>query len=113
MGADEIGAVLETERGGRAPGMYAAGLARAQVRETAPAAREAGSASDAPSRRAQGNPAESRSGRYDEARVEFERRMIRDTLARTGGKVPEAAKLLGIGRATLYKKLSALGLSAR
>lgn len=36
---------------------------------------------------------------------EWERRLIQDALARTRGKVPDAAKLLGIGRATLYRKI--------
>ena len=36
---------------------------------------------------------------------DWERRLIRRALQRTGGNVPEAAKLLGIGRATLYRKI--------
>ncbi|MFC1758578.1 helix-turn-helix domain-containing protein [Planctomycetota bacterium] len=36
---------------------------------------------------------------------DWEQKLIRDALKRTSGKVPEAAKLLGIGRATLYRKL--------
>jgi two-component system, NtrC family, response regulator HydG len=35
----------------------------------------------------------------------WERKLIVEALARTGGNVPEAARLLGIGRATLYRKL--------
>ena len=35
----------------------------------------------------------------------WEAKLIREALKRTNGKVPEAAKLLGIGRATLYRKL--------
>jgi Nif-specific regulatory protein len=35
----------------------------------------------------------------------WERRLIREALKRTDGNVPEAAKLLGIGRATLYRKI--------
>ncbi len=35
----------------------------------------------------------------------WERKLIRQALDRTGGSVPEAAKLLGIGRATLYRKV--------
>ena len=36
---------------------------------------------------------------------DWERRLIRRALQRTGGNVPEAARLLGIGRATLYRKI--------
>ena len=35
----------------------------------------------------------------------WERKLIREALKRTGDSVPEAAKLLGIGRATLYRKI--------
>jgi Nif-specific regulatory protein len=35
----------------------------------------------------------------------WERKLIRQALERTGQNVPEAAKLLGIGRATLYRKV--------
>jgi DNA-binding NtrC family response regulator len=38
--------------------------------------------------------------------AELEQRAIRNTLAHTGGSVGKAAKLLGIGRATLYRRLS-------
>ncbi|MBI4987230.1 MAG: sigma 54-interacting transcriptional regulator [Rhodocyclales bacterium] len=51
--------------------------------------------------------------RYDDALEAFERRVIRDALASTGGKVSQAAKLLGLGRATLYKKLVALGIATK
>jgi transcriptional regulator with PAS, ATPase and Fis domain len=51
--------------------------------------------------------------RYDDALAAFERRVIRDALASTGGKVSQAAKLLGMGRATLYKKLVALGIATK
>ena len=36
---------------------------------------------------------------------EWERRLITEALTRTGDSVPEAARLLGIGRATLYRKI--------
>ncbi len=36
---------------------------------------------------------------------DWERKLIVEALARTRGNVPEAAKLLGIGRATLYRKV--------
>jgi len=42
----------------------------------------------------------------DSLRIEdWEKRLIRAALERTDGSVPEAAKLLGIGRATLYRKI--------
>ncbi len=42
----------------------------------------------------------------DSLRIEdWERKLIGEALKRVGGNVPEAAKLLGIGRATLYRKI--------
>jgi len=42
----------------------------------------------------------------DSLRIEFwERKLIGEALTRANGSVPEAAKLLGIGRATLYRKI--------
>src|SRR5690606_17702215 len=35
---------------------------------------------------------------------QWEKKLIAEALRRTDGNVPEAAKLLGIGRATLYRK---------
>ena len=35
----------------------------------------------------------------------WERKLIQEALIRAGNNVPEAAKLLGIGRATLYRKI--------
>jgi len=35
----------------------------------------------------------------------WERKLIKEALSRTGGNIPEAAKLLGIGRATVYRKV--------
>ena len=40
----------------------------------------------------------------------WEAKLIREALRRTNDKVPEAAKLLGIGRATLYRKLEEYGI---
>ena len=37
--------------------------------------------------------------------AEWECKLIVEALSRAGGSVPEAAKLLGIGRATLYRKI--------
>ena len=45
-------------------------------------------------------------GELETLRIEdWERRLIAEALTRTGDNVPEAAKLLGIGRATLYRKI--------
>jgi Nif-specific regulatory protein len=41
----------------------------------------------------------------------WERRLIGEALKRTSGNVPEAAKMLGIGRATLYRKIEEYGIS--
>jgi transcriptional regulator of acetoin/glycerol metabolism len=42
--------------------------------------------------------------------AEFERRFLGDALRATGGHVAEAAARIGMGRATLYKKIAALGI---
>jgi DNA-binding NtrC family response regulator len=42
---------------------------------------------------------------------EWERKLIREALKRTGNNVPNAANLLGIGRATLYRKIDEYGIS--
>ncbi len=47
---------------------------------------------------------------YKQACEEFERQLLSDTLAHCAGNVPEAARQLGLGRSTLYKKMVALGL---
>ena len=41
---------------------------------------------------------------------EWERRLIRKALQRTGGTVPESAKLLGVSRATAYCKITEYGI---
>lgn len=46
------------------------------------------------------------------ARDEFERQLIRSVLAEHAGNVDAAARRLGLGRSTLYKKMAALGLSS-
>lgn len=48
---------------------------------------------------------------FDTLRIEdWEQRLIAEALHRTDGNVHEAAKLLGIGRATLYRKLEQYGI---
>jgi two-component system response regulator HydG len=44
---------------------------------------------------------------------DWERRLIRQALQRSGGNVPDAAKLLGIGRATLYRKIDEYKIQRR
>jgi transcriptional regulator of acetoin/glycerol metabolism len=41
----------------------------------------------------------------------WERMLAIEALRRTGGSVPEAAALLGVSRATLYRRLGAYGLT--
>ncbi len=49
---------------------------------------------------------DSGSGELDTLRLdEWEQRLITEALTRAGDNVPEAARLLGIGRATLYRKI--------
>ncbi|MBK5541996.1 sigma 54-interacting transcriptional regulator [Pseudomonas sp. TH05] len=45
------------------------------------------------------------------ARERFDRQLISNTLAQCAGKVDEAARRLGLGRSTLYKKMAALGIA--
>ena len=40
----------------------------------------------------------------------WERKLIQEALSRSDGSVPAAAKLLGIGRATLYRKIDEYGI---
>ena len=54
-----------------------------------------------------------RPGTYDEALAAFERELITRTLQQNGGRVTEAARQLGLGRATLYKKMAALNIPSR
>ena len=45
--------------------------------------------------------------RLDTLRIdEWEQRLIRKALKRTSGNVPEAARLLGVSRATAYRKIT-------
>jgi transcriptional regulator of acetoin/glycerol metabolism len=40
----------------------------------------------------------------------FEKQFLADALRASGGRVAEAAQRIGIGRATLYKKIAGLGI---
>ena len=40
----------------------------------------------------------------------WERELIKEGLSRTGGNIPKAAKLLGVSRATLYRKVEEYGI---
>jgi Nif-specific regulatory protein len=49
---------------------------------------------------------------FDTLNVEqWEQRLIREALKRTRGNIPESAELLGISRATLYRKLESYGIN--
>ncbi len=50
---------------------------------------------------------------YADAIAGFERTLIQSALSAVDGKVPAAAKLLGLSRATVYSKMSQLGLASR
>ena len=50
-------------------------------------------------------------GTLREARAHFEREYIAAVLAQHQGKIPEAARVLGIQRTNLYRKLRSLQLS--
>ncbi len=52
-------------------------------------------------------------GTYEAALAAFERELITRTLQQCGGRVTEAARQLGLGRATLYKKMAALDIPSR
>jgi transcriptional regulator with PAS, ATPase and Fis domain len=47
---------------------------------------------------------------YADAMASFEKTFLVDALRASGGRVTETAKRIGIGRATLYKKIVALGI---
>ncbi len=49
-------------------------------------------------------------GDFQQSREAFERDLIGRALAQSAGNVVEAAKRLGLGRSTLYKKIVALGM---
>jgi DNA-binding NtrC family response regulator len=49
----------------------------------------------------------------DEARDRFEREVIADYLARTGGNPSEAVQLAGLQRVSLYRAMRRLGVRGR
>ncbi len=53
-------------------------------------------------------PAPDASGKLSENKAEVERRTILDALKKCGGNKMKAAKMLGIARSSLYRKMSAL-----
>jgi two-component system, NtrC family, response regulator HydG len=54
---------------------------------------------------------DSGSGELESLRFDFwERKLISEALRRTDNNIPEAAKLLAIGRATLYRKIEEYGI---
>jgi transcriptional regulator with GAF, ATPase, and Fis domain len=54
------------------------------------------------------------SDRLESLRIDFwERKLIHEALKRTDGSIPEAAKLLGLGRATLYRKVEEYGIERK
>ncbi|UVL59151.1 sigma 54-interacting transcriptional regulator [Pseudomonas sp. B21-032] len=58
-------------------------------------------------------PVEAATLNYKQACADFERQLLESTLARCAGNVPQAARQLGLGRSTLYKKLVALGIKSQ
>jgi DNA-binding NtrC family response regulator len=57
-----------------------------------------------------GMPEETDTMSYAEAMAGFEKRFLAEALRASGGRVAEAAQRIGIGRATMYKKIVALGI---
>jgi len=43
----------------------------------------------------------------------WERKLVQEALKRTSGNIPEAARLLGVGRATLYRKVEEFGIERK
>ena len=55
---------------------------------------------------------ESKTEHYDTLNIEqWEQRLIQEALRRTKANIPEAADLLGISRATMYRKLESYGIN--
>ena len=54
------------------------------------------------------------SDQLESLRIDFwERKLIHEALKRTNGSIPDAAKLLGLGRATLYRKVEEYGIERK
>jgi Nif-specific regulatory protein len=54
------------------------------------------------------------SDQLESLRLDFwERKLIQEALKRTEGNIPEAARLLGLGRATLYRKVEEYGIERK
>ncbi|MEG7362765.1 sigma-54 interaction domain-containing protein [Pseudomonas citronellolis] len=84
---------------------------RAQL--DAQALRQAPGQLQAPPAQTDGNRASLAEGQdFYAAREAFERELIGNVLAEQAGNVEAAARRLGLGRSTLYKKMAALGLSS-
>ena len=56
-----------------------------------------------------GNP-EIEPSSWNEAMAAFEKRFLSDALRANGGRVIDTAAQIGMGRATLYKKIAAHGI---
>jgi len=69
-----------------------------------------GAASVSASPEPAGVPEETDATSYAEAMAGFEKRFLSDALRASGGRVAEAAQRIGIGRATMYKKIVALDI---
>ena len=59
---------------------------------------------------ASGEPLTGATRPYAASFEEFERQLLSDALTQANGRVEEAAKILGLARATLYRKLRSLGM---
>jgi len=56
----------------------------------------------------------SHSDQLESLRIDFwERKLIQEALKRTAGSIPEAARLLGLGRATLYRRVEEYGIERK
>ncbi|HEY2839376.1 MAG TPA: sigma-54-dependent Fis family transcriptional regulator, partial [Pirellulales bacterium] len=54
------------------------------------------------------------SGELDSLRIDvWEQRLIAEAMRRTGGNLPEVARLLGVGRATIYRKIEEYGIARK